>query len=1349
MSQDSDYKPVPWIYKSRGLTARETTDRAPEATYIQMMNCLEREEDSLSSRYGTVIVNRSPDGTPSGQNYLFQFPIISLARMIYLAQSYRYAADSNGGLYRRQGDSQGAYSQIYSGLSGSPFQSVSTNCFATAQTYLFVFDGDVTLKDSGTGTPSLSGIDPPAYTANSQPYSPLLTLIDNFSSANTYTTANFSVDWAYSAVTTLSPFVSSPVTDFQEFVPATYEAAGGSCSLTLVAIGTVSTEFTCDAFTSSATDGAPISISTTATGKFLIGADGNGGIELQYSINSGVTWTTYFSSFVGTDQTTGPTPVTISVYGIANLNTLLVRIVAVATKSGGAGSITSTGIIGPVSVSVIPYGAFSQVSNGMISVLNSDSSLQLAISSIISTTLIAGLYTQLQLTMQAPHGFTTATSGAIYGCSNNLCDGFYTASVAGTTILTVPFISAVLISATGGYFMGGASGGPSTCVLQNLYSSPYPSQFSAWGFYQSVLPATSAFPIGSWIGTVAQNSTATVGATIRLDLSINNEVTNDDLIVMTLAVGDPASISNIRLQFDVNGSGYTSSYYYKDVAPAFYQQGVQQLEDAYDTTEQQIFADTLGLLTGQTPGSTTAQLQPANFSTGAASWVAALLRRGDFVAVGTAGQSGLDWSNITGWQIVITTNTVGSSTVSVNGIYLQWGYGPSSFGGTGYDYRYTYLNANTLTESNGAPIQLFDTQFGYLASLAAPFYLRQAAQITGVYSTDPQTTHLRIYRRGGIQNQNWYQIDQVPNITSGGTFYYKDVVTDDSLTQAAILVLDNDPPVTSSLPSPISTTLLQPTTGNGDTYYNTFTPQNFFPNASYTFLPNQIVQVGNPQNLEEVRVIVGGQGTFSAICRLQHNAGEPVNVYSIPRVSLTLVEIAYGQLWAAGDKNNPNYLYFSKKGLPESWSPAAYIPVGSSSGDAITAIVNWRGTLFVKTLTTWWLIPGAGFPPQPTGCAHGGPATQGQTVTERGIAYFAPDGIRNFNGSQGMYMSLEIEFIFRQNPDTPLPLADPTKYSQGILAFFNNCVFISYVSIGGQRYRLAYDLNYSRWRIDDIQATAMIWERDTNTFLVAKPYRANDLLTGYVIVQDQVTTQDYDDGGWVGIGSGSALVKLPVSLTIQPAFQDLKEIHQQKQWNVLEDDVDTAGQNLTTQLLFDTDTATGAIVIPTPTPATSVARQKIQRKIQGGDGYPGYRMSWIHTMSVISAPTFYQENIYATALAPWRTSYDTYVIKFGTDESKIVKQGYFDYTSSTPITISLYADQYATAALYPYYTFQLPVESGRLSVRQLFKAKKMRLWRMIATTLDGSPFQFWVSPRCEFKPIREGVNFSLYELQGA
>ena len=133
-------------------------------------------------------------------------------------------------------------------------------------------------------------------------------------------------------------------------------------------------------------------------------------------------------------------------------------------------------------------------------------------------------------------------------------------------------------------------------------------------------------------------------------------------------------------------------------------------------------------------------------------------------------------------------------------------------------------------------------------------------------------------------------------------------------------------------------------------------------------------------------------------------------------------------------------------------------------------------------------------------------------------------------------------------------------------------------------------------------------------------------------------------------------------------------------------------------------------------------------------------MSLVHTMAVTVAPTFYQENIYAAVLADYRTSFDTYWLKLSTDQSKIVKQCYFDYTSTQVITVNLYAD----GNTIPYYTFTLPAEPSRLSVRRLFIAWKPRLWRMIATC--GGDFQFWSAPQVYAKSICEGSTFAITDL---
>lgn len=1344
MSQDTAYKPVETLYESRGLIARDVPDECPPNTFLNLMNCYERAENAMSSRYGTQLINRDPAGVGVA-NYLFSFPIVSLARMTYKANSYRYAADTDGELYRRAGNSQGPYSSIFSGLSGKPFGWVSQSCFGSSQPYLFIYDQATSIKDSGTGTPQLTGIDPSPFTLSTVPYSPLLTLIDNFNAANAYSTSGFASPWAFMALQGLEATSGQTVADFSEFFgvqPAgagTFSIAGGTTFAAATAPNFATNTSTYSGFPSTpvtGTETVSFSVTLSGGGSHLPARSGTINVNLSYSIDGGVTFTPFYSQSGGQGTNFGAA-LSIAVPGITNLANLQIQAEVDVTAIAGTPNVTAT--LSTISAIISSPNVFGDITNGMLSVLGSSASIKVPIASIESTGLSGGLYQTLTITTQTAHGLSGTKLVSVYGSSNDLADGFYAATVTGATTLTVPFVSSFFLDSTGGILNGGAAA-PATCVLTNEYSNPYPTQMSAWGFYQQVPTTITSFPIGSWQGTVAQNTTATVGVNTAINLNINNQATDDDLIVLTLAVGDPASIGNIRLQFDVNGSNYTSSYYYKDISPAYYQASVQQLEDAYSATEQQIFADTLGLLTGQTPNSTTAQLQPANISTGQGSWQTVYLRRGDFINVGQAGQSGSDWAAVSGWQIVFTTNTVGSSTVAVNGLYFQWGYGPSSFGGVGYDYRQTYFNALTQTESNGTPIQEFDPLFGYLSSKAAPFFLRQAAQITGQYSTDPQVSHLRIYRRGGQANQNWFLLDQVPNITAGGAFVYKDVIPDAALQQSPGLALDNDPPVTSSLQVPIATTLSQATTSPGNTIYSLFAPQLItVQDGTANFVVDQVVDVGTATNLEQVRIIGAGAGQFTAILRLQHNAGEPVNVFSIPRQPCDLAAIAYGQTWLAGDSNNPNFLYYSKPGYPENFGPQNYISVGGS-GDIINAVVNWRGALYVGTQIAWYLINGGATPYwQPTGSNHGVMGKQAWTATESAIWYRSADGQRAFTGSDGQYITLPIEWVYRQVPTTPLPLTDPTKLSSDVMAFYNNTVYESYVSLnGGQRFRIIYDTSYKRFRIDDVPATAMLWEQDINVLLTAKQITSGPNTGLYGIFQDGVG--DFDDGGW---NSGS-LVQIPIAMTIQHPFRDQSKPHFPKQYNVLETDANTQGQTLNTSLLFNTEPP---LTIVLDTANTGTDRDKVQLKVNNGKGQEAYSMSILHTMTISVAPTLYQENIYAALLADVRSSFDTYWIKFGTDVSKLVKQAYFDYSSAQSITYNLYADGSDT----PYFTFTLPASTTRSVVRVRFgqndgtnSAKIMRLFRMVGTSTGD--YQDWANPRVEWKMVAEGSSYAVAEL---
>jgi hypothetical protein len=1352
------------VYIDHGLIARDVEDQCPPGTYLQAMNTLARSENAMSSRYGTQIINRDAQGSGTSNHY-FPAAVTSLSRLNYQSNAWRYAGLGNGSLQRRAGNTQGAYTQLtlpttWTGtqivLSGQPFDSLIANCFETSQAYLFIADASASIKDAGTGNPQLWGIDPSPYTLNVQPYAPLLLMIDSFATANTYTTASVT-GWSFGAIETLDANSGALITDFSQFYgvgPAgggttNYNFSPTTGTVTATQSGTGNNTQTSSAQTepTSIVPSAGEAVSMTVSWNASIsvsGGSGYGGWVIQYSPDGGTTWLQITSGTSGSNVTTPTITSNISVT-VPNINLLQVRAQASSAVPSGGATVVTTANITNAYVTVNNPGVFGPVTNGMLSLLNTNTSVNIPIASVASQTLVGGLYTQLLIRTSTAHGLSAGALIAIYASSSDLVDGFYEVIAAPTTTtLTVAFTSATLIGATAGGYVTGGAAAPYACVLTDEYSAPYPSQMSAWGFYEWVPPTTTAFPISAWAGNVAASTSGTVSASPALDLSQNNQVTDGDLIVITLLTSNPANISQIQLQFWVGNSNTSnpSNYYSAFISPAYYQGALSGSTLAYQATQSQILADTLNLITGQPPGTTSAQLQPSNISTGASAWQACYIPRGNFLPVGQAGQAGLDWANVTGWTLTVTANAnVGGVSFSVNGLYLQWGYGPSSFAGVGYDWRQTYYNANTGTESNPTPAQEFNEDYGYLASTSAPIFLRQAAQCVGYYSPDPQVTHVRFYRRGGTLSANWVQVGQIPNITGTGQVVFKDVIADAFIEQAQILVLDNDPPVTSSLINPIQTTLSVATSPPGSSIYSLFSPQIVTVSApAADFFPNQLVAIGNPSNLEIVSVIAGGVDSFSAVIRLQHNVGEPVNVYAVPRQACNLCAFAYNQAWLAGDPNNPHYLYYSKKGLPENFGPQNYIPV-STPDDPINAVINWRGTLIVGTLKSWWIIVGGANPyPQPTGSVHGIVAQQGWIEVEGAIWYQAADGLREFSGADGVYKTLPVEWIFRGNPECLPPQANQADFSQSILAYYNNVVYCSYVSTlnSGQRYRLDYDTQYQRYRNDDVPATAMLWEKDINTLLVGKSMGGGN----YAVVQDQVG--DYDDGGWVS----GALVQTPINITIQHPYRDLGKPHFPKQWNQIETDVNTENQVLNTTLLFED----GAISVPLATINTGTNRQKVELLVNAGSGQQAYRASILHTMAVTVAPTLYQENIYAAELAEYSASADSYWVEFGTKESKFAKESYYDYSATVPITVNLYADNNAT----PYFTFTLPASATRIVVRVRHgnvnpgtTAFTFRTWRFIAVENAPVPpnqFQLWTPVRVLWKPIGAGHSYQLKEV---
>jgi hypothetical protein len=1341
VASDTQYKSIPWTFDSKGLMSRPSTDRPPDAHFYQNMEgCFEREESAMSSRYGSVIVNRDPDGTPSGQNHPLPSAPVTLSRILGLSGvNYRYAGLANGTLWRRAGTTQGPYVEIASGLSGDPYTSIVTTMFGSSLPYLMIYDRTKLLKDSGTGSPTSIGIFPPVKPIIATAYAPEVQLIDTFSAITGYGPSNMvlggPLDGEITSVSVVKNNIYGSGTGFHVGDVLTITQLGGA--------------------------NGQVVVTSLDPGSVFLGLNCIRSVAL---VNPGTGYTTATNLPATGGSGTG------AAFNIVT--------------SGGTGLYTTAVVAGASGASIL-----------------------------------SGDHEQYTDTTGS---YSTATDGMI-ATSATEADGLYRLKFG-----TFPVNNTYEIVSIG----------------NNAYA------------------ATDTFTFTELTWLIAASTVGYIGKSIQLDLS---KYQGDDLIVLVVQCSHPENVQGIQVEFDVNGSNYGASYYWKSVIPVSWQGSVSMPSTNDPTTAMvdAVFDLAMGITnTSQNVGQSTAQsptvpnslqgVQPSQMGSGQNSWSVIYLPKGQFQPAGNAGQSGADWSKITGWRIQVTTNSNGSSNVGFNALYIQGSptsngvgtnAGASSYGGVGYDFRQTFYDASTMTESNGCPSAYFSVTPTNPGGSSTLVPLRQAIDLQLQYSSNPSCTHVRIYARGGVFGDNWHYADQVPNPSSppktnvsnilsvqlqypgsgfiaglivvvdsdvdpgivgttvtitgmtGGAsflngttftvtyaangliegsiflvhtnygpapdtgtatanagnffssnkFHYTYILPDAALEQGNILSLTNDVPVTSTLPNPISTTVanaLNPLPANTNTPTLLVVES---ADASAVFVPNQVVDVGGPQNLEQVYVVAGGTGSFTAYIQLPHPIGDPINVYATPGQPLYLAALAYGQMWMAGDTNNPHYLYYTPKDQPQYCPPQNYVPIGSPS-DPITAVINYRGQLLVRTRSTWYpVFPGNPPTYQSSGSKHGSPASFDWCLTESEIWYQAWDGIRTFRGADGKYESLIIEWLYRNNPLSIVPPVDLTQLGSVISAFKNNTATFVYVGVDqGLRHRLRYSTSYKRWRNDNVYTTALLVEPDTNQLLMAVPYPHPTGGNQWAIVYEDIS-KDYDDGGWSSNGS---LVQDPITMNLQLPYMDVGALNNAKSFNDLTIDANPNNQEIGVQLLFDDDNGNVApINLGT---FTGAVRDKYHFVINSGLGQQAYRISPVFTADVTEAPILYQAEIEAAVLADQRSSYDSYQHKFGTDEYKLVKEFYCDYTTSSPAN-GIHVQLFADGDTVPYYEFDLPANANRSEVpmRVRFPAIKLRLFRMVMTSLGtGGSFQLWSSLTVKWKPAKSGGGYQPGDLGG-
>ena len=838
--------------------------------------------------------------------------------------------------------------------------------------------------------------------------------------------------------------------------------------------------------------------------------------------------------------------------------------------------------------------------------------------------------------------------------------------------------------------------------------------------------------------TVPASTTASFsksfGATSPFPSTQNLNKNAADYIGLLLYVTDPKLVQSITLKFDCGDGTFNSDYFWKTIAQGPLQNLLNNVSDPATAATDAILSSALNVY-GNAPDGV------GQLNEGLNNWTSLLFQLSDFAGAGRADFSDpvYNWTAVNGYQIVITTNDGGSVTLDFSSLVLFGGAGPDVFAGVGYDYVFTFYNAVDGTESNPSmfmtnvnpPFPTTQVSFSippvfYFPTIQGTNWVyprRMPVKLTLTYpDADTQATHLRIYRRGGTLGDNFRRIDQVA--ITGSPQTYDDVRSDSDIQNNDFVSLVNDVPVTSLLQAPINSTLTGVITPAPP---GQLIPINLDLTTTANLYVGQQLELGNPvsDNFETVIIqsvsLVSGFVQLSGWVQNLHAIGEPVSVVTRIGQPVNLMASAYGQMWFAGDPNNPNYLYWSARTRPQAVGQANFVAV-STPDDPITAIVPYKGNLYVSTVKGWWAIaPGASSAQSPTVYAtaarHGCIAPHGWIATEEAIFYQANDGIRAFGGGASQYLTQGIEFIFQNVGSSPIVQADMTQLDQTRMAFWNAMIFVSYIGVDGNRHRVILHAVYKRWRNDDIDAQSILLEPETNTLVFGDS-------EGLVHTDREIRFTDEGDGGGV-------VSPQPIAVNLQTPYTDVGEPSIKKCWQELTLDINTAGETLTIILMFE-DGQTSV----TLSTVTTTTRQKVNFNLNNGAGYEFYKVSVRLIGNTSAAWYLYQCSIKYLPLAKTRKSFDTYKLRLGIDESKIAKQLYFEYSSAADINFSVYYDDSTTAG----FTFTLKNSGGvRNPQRVRLPAVAFRIIRLIGTS--SADFQIWEESKIEVKYLCQGKSY--------
>lgn len=719
---------------------------------------------------------------------------------------------------------------------------------------------------------------------------------------------------------------------------------------------------------------------------------------------------------------------------------------------------------------------------------------------------------------------------------------------------------------------------------------------------------------------------------------------------------NPTQVDHVRINLSFNDATFTNYMYYDIVGSAF------------------------------TAGQTTGIVVPLT----------------SFKIVGTA-----SFAKIFSFRIDVVTNSSNAGSIvliSLDTWFVDTAF-PSSLGGIPYDYRVAGYNANTGSE--GPATQITESNGTIWHS---PYVIQQPIVVDLPNLSGQGFTDYRVYRRGGTLPNAWYLVGQIPVAQATAAPFFIDTMPDTAAVVTSTLAIDNYPPITTTLPTPVNTTLYQAAVAS-----TTSVPSTLFPVSTANISVGQLVSVGVGGTAETVVVQSVGVNYFTAFLQFPHQAGEPVYAGAAYRQSANIACSAFDRVFLGGDPNNPGRLYYSAVDAPESFPPQNFIDLPGAA-EVIMGMGFTSGLLFVGTLTGWHkVISVNGSTPVAvkTNARHGLFSVNALMIGEGIISYLSFDGVYLFNGSTSTEFSQAVQWVFRSYAEAagPVPVMDtsPAGRAQVNFGYDKSETYVSYSGTDGVRRRIIYSQRDNRWRDDDISASAQLYEEDSATLIYGDD-------TGMIYL---------DRFGELDVNSQGSPIPTPINVQLITASLDQGAPKNPKNYQEYTIDINTRGQKVLVGVVLDNGTNTQNLGI-----VNTTTRQQVNLNLNNGLGLSSRNAAFILTAALTANIDIYSFSLKGLIDTETRQSYDTYWTEYGVNEWKLVKQGYFDYTANDLVTISCYTEGNVTT---PTYTIQLLPTATRTIIWKRFPAVIAKLWRWVVTC--PADFTMYENSHIEVKPV--------------